>query len=282
MSSKADEVIKLRNEGMAYALKIARENGLPALEEQVKIRGLLKVTAKFTPEELNRSINNISERVYNNMLTMVYAVLHDEFKYGNVRLKRFKELFDRKVYLVGEPDPVGRHYARFEDFAAEANRLYDLGIDMNIIKETQQNNDSSGRKYVAIDEIIKYLLEKEQYDAVDALERATEDPKRKPLGKKERQKAECRRESDRRNKYYMDANEEENIEYWFNIFGLALSRCQKVTAGTISEVWSAADAINGQIADGTETLESIKDKLFDASGIQCEFTKGGVDYAEAI
>ena len=282
MANKANEVIQLRNEGMAYALKIARENGLPALEEQVKIRGLLKVTAKFTPEELNRSINNISERVYNNMITMVYAVLHDEFKYGNVRLKRFKELFDRKVYLVGEPDPVGRHYARFEDFAAEANRLYDLGIDMNIIKETQQNNDSSGRKYVAIDEILKFLLENGFIDAVEALEKCTEEPQRKHLSKKERQKAECRRESDRRNKYYMDANEEENIEYWFNVFGLALSRCQKATAGTISDVWMAADEINGQIADGAETLESIKDKLFDASGIQCEFTKGGVDYAEAI
>ena len=281
MAVKADEIIKLRNEGMAYALKIARENGLPALEEQVKIRGLLKVTAKFAPEELNRSIDNISDRVYNNMLTMVYAVLHDEFKYGNVRLKRFKQLFDRKVYLVGEPDPVGRHYARFEDFAAEANRMYDLGIDMDIIKETQQNNDSSGRKYVAIDEILKFLLKNGFTDAVEALEKCTEEPQRKNLNKKERQKAESRRDSDRSNKYFMEAAEEENIEYWFNIFGLVLAQKHSFSSDGITDAWKAVDEINGKIADGIETLNSIKDKLIDAAGIQCEFTKAGVDYGES-
>ena len=281
MASKADEIIKLRNEGMAYALKIAKEGGLTALEEQVKLRGLLRVTAKFTPEELDKTIENISDRVYYNMLTMVYAVLHDAYGFGNARLKRFKEMFDRKVYLVGEEDPVGRHYARFEDFAKEANRLYGLGIDLDVIKETQLNNDHSSRHYVAIDQIVKYLLQKEHFAAVDDLKKAISEPERKPHSKKERQKAECRQISDRHNKFYMDSNEEESIEYWFNIFALALVQQCSFSSEGIASIWQAADAINGQIADGTETLNSVKVKLIDAAGIQCEFTKAGVDYGES-
>lgn len=280
MASKADEIIKLRNEGMAYALTIAKQGGLAALEEQVKLRGYLKVSVKFTPEELELTINAISDRVYNNMLAMMYAVLHDECGFGKKRLKRFKKMFDQKVYLVGEADPVGRHYARFEDFAEEANRLYDLGINMDEIVKTQMNNDSDMRKYVAIDDIVKVLLKNNFTDAVELLQRCTDEPARKHLSKKERKKAECRRISDRHNKYYMDANEEENIEYWFNLFGLALTQFGFSSEG-IADAWKAADEINGQIVEGSETLSSIKDKLMDTAGIQCEFTKAGVDYGES-
>ena len=59
MASKADEIIKLRNEGMAYALTIAKQGGIAALEEQVKLRGYLKVSVKFTPEELSTTINAV-------------------------------------------------------------------------------------------------------------------------------------------------------------------------------------------------------------------------------
>ena len=51
MAIKPDDVIRLRNEGMTYALKIADEYGIEELRKQVKMRGYLKATVKFTPEE---------------------------------------------------------------------------------------------------------------------------------------------------------------------------------------------------------------------------------------
>lgn len=53
------------------------------------------------------------------------------------------------------------------------------------------------------------------------------------------------------------------------------------SSGGITDVWNSVDEINGKIADGSETLNSIKDKLIDVAGIQCEFTKAGVDYGES-
>ena len=79
---KPNEIIKLRNEGMAYALKIAKEHGIEELQKQVQMRGYLRATVKFTPEEMVQTIDNIAERIYNNMLTMVYAVLHDRHGWG--------------------------------------------------------------------------------------------------------------------------------------------------------------------------------------------------------
>lgn len=282
MAIKADDLIRLRNEGMAYALKVAKEHGVEGLERQVMQRGLYKVAIQFTEEEYNKSLDNISERVYNNMLTMAYAVLHDACGYGEKRLKKFKELFDRKVYLVGEYDPAGKHYARFEDYAAEANRLYNLGIDMEVIKQTQFNNDSGSRKYVAVDEIVRWLKSHGHAEAAEAVKEDAFDQGGKHLTKKQRKAAECRRDSDRHNKYYMDDACEENIEYWFNVFGLALAQNCGFTAGQIHDIWKTADGINGRIADGTATLRSVKEDLLESSGTMCEFTRGGKDYAEAV
>ena len=273
MAIKADEIIKLRNEGMSYALKVAREKGIDELARQVKMRGALRITPIVKEEELDRTIERLSETVYNNMLTSVYAVLHDVYGFGKARLHRFKNDFDRKVYLVGEDDPMGKHYAKFEDFAVEANRLYDLGIDLDVILQTQYTNDHGSRRYVAVDEAVKFLEKNGYKEAAERFKEETDDQKRKHLNKKERLQAECRRESDRRNKFWMDANEEESVEYWFNIFGYAMHLIKKFDASDVVDVWAEADRINGEIADGKETLESIKDKLIDSIEIQCDFTK---------
>lgn len=157
MANKANEIIQLRNEGMAYALKIAKEDGLEELERQVKMRGYLRASVKFTREELYQSIQNVSERVYNNMLTMWYAVFHDRLGYGGKRLHQLKQWFDEKVYIVGEQSPMGHKWATFEDYAEEANRLYNLGIDLDKIRETQIINEQDEVKKVYADEVIGWL-----------------------------------------------------------------------------------------------------------------------------
>lgn len=171
MSKNANEIIQLRNEGMAYALKIAKRDGLEELEKQIEMRGLLKVSIKFTQDELYQSIQNISERVYNNMLTMWYAVLHDRLGYGEKRLKQMKQWFDEKVYIVGEQSPMGHHWATFEDYADEANRLYDLGIDLDKLRETQEINEQDETKKVYADEVIGWLAKHGYPDASEAVKK---------------------------------------------------------------------------------------------------------------
>lgn len=170
---KPNDIIKLRNEGMAYALKIAKEHGIEELQKQVQMRGYLRATVKFTPEEMVQTIDNIAERIYNNMLTMVYAVLHDRHGWGKKRLLDFKCEFDEKVYLVGERDGMGRHYVRFEDYAQEANELYDIGIDIEKVLEAQRNNDENDRQNkiaVEADSVIEWLKKRGYEDAAVAVQ----------------------------------------------------------------------------------------------------------------
>ena len=169
MSKSANEIIKLRNEGMAYALQIAKKDGLEELERQVKLRGLLKVSVKFTPDELYESAQNISERVYNNMLTIWYAVFHDRLGFGGKRIRQLKQWFDEKVYLVGETSQFGHHWATFEDYGEEANRLYDLGIDLDKIRETQEINAETDTWKRYSDNMIGWLAEQGFLEASEAV-----------------------------------------------------------------------------------------------------------------
>ena len=157
MAKKPDETIRLRNEGMAYALKIAREGGIEELERQVRARGVLKVSVKFTADELQQSFENLAGRIYNNMLTATYAVLHDKYGFRKKRLHDFKGEFDYKVRGIAERDPMGHHYVRFEDYALEANEQYDLGIDMEKIRETERINDDNDKIYIDAETAVKFL-----------------------------------------------------------------------------------------------------------------------------
>ena len=169
MAVKADEIIKLRNEGMAYALSIAKKDGLEELERQVKVRGCLKVSVKFTQEELQGSMKHMADRIYNNMLTMWYAVFHARMGYGKKRIHQLKDWLDEKVYLVSEQTPMGHHWCEFYDYAEEANRLYGLGIDISCIMETQKLNADDETKIVYADEVIGWLAKHGYPEASEAV-----------------------------------------------------------------------------------------------------------------
>ena len=171
MAIKADEIIRLRNVGMVYAFRIVKEQGIEELERQVKMRGLLRVSIKFTKEELYQSMQELSERIYNNMLTIWYAVFHDRLGFGETRIKRLKQWFDEKVYLVNEQSPMGHHWAEFYDYAEEANRLYNLGIDLEKIKETQAINAEGDVKKLYADEVIGWLAKHGYPDASEAVKK---------------------------------------------------------------------------------------------------------------
>lgn len=168
---KKDDIITLRNEGMAYALAIAKKDGVEELERQVKIRGAAKVSLRFTKEELRESMRTMSERIYANQLTLWYAVFHDKMGFGKDRMQRLKRWYDEKLALVAGKDPMGEHWARFEDYAEEANKLHGLGIDMDAIIGTQNDVDrDGGAKTVEAWAAVCWLRDRGHAKAADALE----------------------------------------------------------------------------------------------------------------
>ena len=104
--AKRDDYMKGRQEGMSYALKIAREGGLEALEKEIKYRNIenywyMGLNKKETQEVKEK----IALRTKGIVTCVSLLTLRDEFGFGKERGLRFLKRFDTKVdCLIGDPD----------------------------------------------------------------------------------------------------------------------------------------------------------------------------------
>lgn len=88
---------KGRNDGLAFALKIVREGGQDALEEEIRQRGVTGIHVNLTQEELIQALNPIKGTLVRTILAMSVAALRDEYGFGRERLQRFINRFMQKT-----------------------------------------------------------------------------------------------------------------------------------------------------------------------------------------
>lgn len=93
---------KGRNDGFALALKIAREGGVEALEEECRIRGVTGINVNMSQKELDQALLPIKELTIRTLLAMSIATLRDEYGFGKDRLQRFVNRFMEKTTCLEE------------------------------------------------------------------------------------------------------------------------------------------------------------------------------------
>lgn len=93
---------KGRNDGLALALKIVREGGPEALEEEIRVRGITGISVNMSQKELDQALLPIKELTIRTLLAMSVATLRDEYGFGRERLQRFVERFMLKTTCMEE------------------------------------------------------------------------------------------------------------------------------------------------------------------------------------
>jgi hypothetical protein len=88
---------KGRNDGLALALKLIKESGVEALEQEMKFRGVTNIHTPLAQKDLEKALDPIKEHTIATMLAMSIHVLYDEFGFRTVRLNRFKDRFHLKA-----------------------------------------------------------------------------------------------------------------------------------------------------------------------------------------
>ena len=96
MSSRNKEM-QARTEGMAYALRIAREKGIEELEKEIKFRNLTGISLNLSRKDLNQASEKIKEMTMDTFTILTVAVLHDEFGFGEKRCQRFIDRMNQKA-----------------------------------------------------------------------------------------------------------------------------------------------------------------------------------------
>lgn len=112
-----------RRDGMAYALKVAKEKGIDGLEDEIKRRGCSIAPCTISQKELNELKKNISDNAIVSIAAMSAYVLRWKFGFGDKRINRFKD------YVNDLADSIVRDYLTVDDILEELKN--DYGIDLS-------------------------------------------------------------------------------------------------------------------------------------------------------
>ena len=100
--ARIDKEEQARREGMAYALRIAKEKGLDALEEDLKMRNAIGLPVGVDRKALNQFTENVKFNTVDTMVILMAVTLHDEFGFGEKRVQRAIDRFMFKANCLDE------------------------------------------------------------------------------------------------------------------------------------------------------------------------------------
>lgn len=122
--SKYDQMMQYRTDGMEYALRIAKEKGIEALEREVRFRNKTGISIPVDMEQLNAASNKIKEMTLDTFTILTIATLHDEFGFGEKRCQRWLDRMNKKAECIIDD------FAEWEDYIQAIKE--ELNMDLKI------------------------------------------------------------------------------------------------------------------------------------------------------
>jgi hypothetical protein len=101
---KMNERMEGRNQGIVFALELARKGGIEALEREVDARNISGLSMTMAQKEVEKNIRTMQFHSTRMSIAIALVTLLDEFGMGKYQVQKFKETFDRKVNEIIEND----------------------------------------------------------------------------------------------------------------------------------------------------------------------------------
>ena len=121
---KMTKEYKIEMQAMAKALRIAKEKGVDALEEELNMRGATKMPLTISAAKGSAWMEQIQNTTIETIMLMAVCVLKDEFGFGEKRLNQFLDRYAEKT------ECLRTGYVNWEDLQEEMKEK--LGTDFNI------------------------------------------------------------------------------------------------------------------------------------------------------
>lgn len=115
-----------RREGMAQALRVAKEKGIEGLEAELKLRNITSLPCAVSKKAIDECLQNIKFNTIDTITIMAVYVLHCKFGFGKMRLERFIKEFNFQAECLVED------YCTWDDLREEMRR--ECGMELSIRK----------------------------------------------------------------------------------------------------------------------------------------------------
>ena len=98
--AKVNELMDGRNQGLVMALKVIKDGGIKALEEEIKYRNLSGVSLNITKTELEAATYKMKMHATEVAIVISMVALLEEFQFSKYQVQKFKKTFDDKVNAI--------------------------------------------------------------------------------------------------------------------------------------------------------------------------------------
>ena len=99
---KLDALMEGRLQGMEFALRLVKDQGIETLEKEIRYRSRNKICLNVTTAELNAASNKIKEQTLDTFTILGIAALHDLFGFGEKRCQRFMDKMDEGARYLAD------------------------------------------------------------------------------------------------------------------------------------------------------------------------------------
>lgn len=115
--SKVDEINTARLQGMDYAFRQIKKEGLDEFEKELRWRMNHGISLRLTQKELDKSSIEFKQQFVAMTVCVAILVLHDEFGFGKKRLKQFENRYNVKS------DSLLSDYVNWDDYVALVSEI---------------------------------------------------------------------------------------------------------------------------------------------------------------
>ena len=88
MSTKLKDYTAGRDDGLYMALKLVKDGGQKALEDEIRFRGITGIHTTLANKELDRQTAQVKKVMYETIVIAMLSVLHDTFGFGQIRCQK--------------------------------------------------------------------------------------------------------------------------------------------------------------------------------------------------
>lgn len=99
--NKMREYERGREDGLSLGLRIVREGGLEAMENEIRFRNISGIHTSLAAKDLDKASEKIKEMTLDTFTIIGIAALHDAFGFGEKRCQRWMDkVMEGADYLV--------------------------------------------------------------------------------------------------------------------------------------------------------------------------------------
>ena len=133
--NKMREYERGREDGLTLALRIVKDGGVPALEKEIRFRGVTGIHTSLACKDLDKASQQIKDITRDCFIILSVAALHDAFGFGETRVQRWMDKFNQGA------DYLDNGFAEWADYIREIKDQLNITLDIRDGSKPLENKE---------------------------------------------------------------------------------------------------------------------------------------------